>query len=220
MLLPLRSTYKSGHLVLDAKPTKTEEEYFVRKEIPAGRCMHIGAGSKPMTVATAKLGCSGANRIPVWIMHASGEFSTGSYLDYAESAGDNLPDWADGSNDKRVWMFVGLAGHELATTEFIGDFSTYDVGQQLKSVQMDSTNKGGASDQDFARNTAGKVTNVDVRHGAETIIGRVSPGPTDDDPYRDDNLDPYRNELLPFYTDYVPPLEATPTGISAVATAD
>ena len=210
MLTPLRHMYQGSHLICNAAATPSEEALFEHGAIPAGRAMHLVAATGPGEVASAILGCSGNQKVPVFIFHESDQFSTGMPADIGLI--DNGPNWAAGDEGQRILMFVGLEGFELATTEY-DDGRTYLVGEYVRAPEL--SERGATAEQTFARDSAGKLTNDTVENGVETIIGMVSPGAETDDP---DGLDPYGNNVISIYTMYRPPIQGllngTPTNVT------
>jgi hypothetical protein len=212
MLTPLRAYAESGHLVTNIKtdPVQAAASEFYR--IPAGRCLHTTNATGPNEVPICKLGCEGNGKIPVFLFRDSDSYSAG--YEGPNPATALVPAWSTGQ-DSRLLAFVGLEGYELATTEF-DTTRTYLVGQALRSPEVGST--AGVTDvQVDVQNHAGMLTNASVVHGADTIVGIVSPGfasPQAEDPGIDEHL----NKVLTFYTRYTPPIQGllngTPTNLT------
>lgn len=213
MLTPIRHVYDANRLITGVKCDPTEEAFFLYQAIPSGRCGHLdpntGTGEKPLF----KLGCTGNEKVPCFIFRDSDEPSTG--FESSPIPADNGVNWAQGSEGQRVLVYVGFEGMEMATTEFDSG-RAYVVGEYLRAPEMGSTYKAATPNQDWARDSAGKLTNDTVVNGADTIVGIVAPGVV-----RDDNpqVDEYKNTVLAFYTTYRPPvaglITGTPTNITA-----
>ena len=211
MLTPLRSKRDPAHLVLNAVPNATEATYFIDQAVPAGRCMHLVRDTGPGQLPNAKLGCTGNNKLPVWIYRASDSYSAG----YAgpDPAVETGVTWSTGMSGG-ILMYVGMEGFELATTEYDKTL-TYVVGDYLRAPEP---NMAADPLTDEFRDVAGVVTNANATYGGSTIVGIVSPGfigQRFDDPGRD----PFRNQVLSLYTTYRPPVAGlvagTPTNLTA-----
>lgn len=212
MLTPLRSFSEAGHLITNADVLVAEEVLSEYGAIPAGRCMHLTDATGPNQTPVAKLGCVGNNKVPVWIFRPSDSYSAG--FEGPDSATEVGPSWDTGV-EKKLLMFVGLEGTELITTEF-DKTRDYKVGEYLKAPEMGQS--GAASELIDAQTKAGVVTNAAVVHGAQTIVGIVSPGavsPMDDVSGRD----VYGNFGLSLYTCYKPPVAGLIAGIPTDLTA-
>lgn len=212
MLTPLRGTVEAGHLVTNTRVFGDEAAVSDYGAIPAGRCMHLTGTTDPNTIPVAKLGCSGNNKIPVFIFRSSDSWSVG--VAGPDSTQVTHPSWAGGEYEK-VLVYVGLEGFELMTTEFDTE-QDYKVGDYLCSPEAtEAVSASVATDlRDAVNNYAGKLTkktlaDSDVLYGVDTIVGIVSAG-VHSDMDRDNEHDVYGNKVLPFYTTYRPPLQGVP----------
>ena len=218
MLTPLRHFWNGSHLITNGAVDATEESLSEYQAIPGGRCMHLTNATGSNELPTAKLGCTGNAKVPVWLYRASDSYSAGfPGPDPATYVG---PSW-DVGVEQRLLMFVGLEGFELATTEF-DTTQTYQVGEYLRAGEDGEAlaDTDAADQQDDIRNFAGVVTNKSradaaLTHGAHTIIGIVSPGFASPQAAAD-GTDEYGNQVLSLYTTYRPPV----AGLTAAAAAN
>lgn len=207
MLTPLRAVDSAGHLVVNMSVNAAEEAASEFQRIPGGRLMHLTDATNQNELPVAKLGCSGNQKIPVWLYRDSDSYSAG--FEGPDVAVVVHPTWNTGM-EKRLLGYIGLEGFELATTEFDKN-RTYLVGQYLRAPQA---GESGAANLSVDVNTiAGIVTNATVRNGVETIIGIVSPGVAA--PMQKDNrIDEYGNHVLTLYTTYRPPVQGVRQGVA------
>lgn len=199
MLTPLRSFSKAGHLIVNAKVLPSEELLSEFSAVPAGRCMHLIDATTSGQIPVAKLGCSGNNKLPVFIFRPSDSYSAG--FEGPDPTTEYGPSYDTGSEGVLL-MFVGLEGTELQTTEF-DKTRVYKQGDYLRAPELGEVGTGNNVD---AQTIAGILTNATVVHGAHTIVGMVSPGagsPMDDPSGRD----VYGNFILTLHTMYKPPVQ-------------
>jgi len=208
-LQPMRHFYKGNHLVCNAVPWATQTALFSENAMPAGRCLHLDPTADPGTLPTAKLGCSGNNKVPVWLFRDSDAYSGG--FPGPSSVTSTSITWDDGSTGQLLF-FVGLEGYELATSEF-DKTQTYKVGQYLKAPEHDPGHGGGSAVH--AQTIAGIATNDSVLYGRDTIVGIVSPAVFQPlgKIVSGDIIDPDGTAMLPFYTTYRPPVAALTTAL-------
>jgi len=211
MLTPLRSKRESGHLVLNAVPDATQAALFLEGAVPAGRCMHLVRATGSGVMAAAKLGIIGNAKVPAWIYRPSDSYSAG--FPGPEPTIENGPSWNTGM-EGGILMYVGLEGFELMTTEY-DKSQTYFVGDYLLAPEHDL---GAGDPVAHARDIAGVATKVNAVFGASTIVGMVSPG-LYGQRYDEDGRDPFRNQVLSFYTTYRPPVAGIVTGTPTNLTA-
>lgn len=218
MLTPLKSFWNGSHLVTNGAVDAAQAALSEYKAVPGGRCLHLTDATGPNEVPSAKLGCDGNEKIPVWLYRDSDSYSAGMAGGEPDSSTYTGPSWNNGV-EQRLLMFVGLEGFELSTTEF-DSTQNYTVGQYL--VAPEAT----AGDADDIQNVAGVATNVAVdnggvvANGAHCIIGIVSPGvssPMAGAYSGNANGDEYGNDVLSLYTTYRPQIAALPVGVTNLA---
>lgn len=218
MLTPLKHFYKGSHLVTNGAVDATQAGLSEYSRVPAGRCLHLTNATGPGEVPTAKLGCDGNEKLPVWLFRDSDSYSAGQAGAAPDSTTYNGPSWSNGV-EQRLLMFVGLEGFELSTTEF-DSAQVYKVGEYL--VAPEETAADATDIQDVAGVATNQAANNGgvIANGAHCIIGIVSPGvssPMAGDYAGNENGDEFGNDVLSFYTTYRPQIAALAAGVTNLA---
>lgn len=211
MLTPLRNKREPAHLVANAIPDATQGALFLDRTIPAGRVLHLDKSTGPGVLPGAKLGCTGAGKIPVWLYRPGDSYSAG-YISPDPTIND--PSWATGM-EGGVLVYIGLEGFEMMTTEY-DDSQEYKVGDYVRAPEH---NPGASDPVAHARDVAGKLTTAGAVFGSTTIVGQVSPGLMASHPIDDQGRDPFRNKVMSVYTCYHPPVQQLVTGTPTTGTA-
>lgn len=182
-------------LIKNLTPSPAQENLFIGKNIPAGRCVSRNAAGQ------SELGCIGT-RIPYFQFRGSAQPSTGAHSSTVPVEQEVHVTWKSGS-DHVVLCYCGLDAIELATTEFIpGTYAIHDF-----LVAPDMTTAGGTTNDLLTK--AGVLTRTAFRGGvpiwgADPIVGVVS-----ESTYRK----PHRKDMLVFYPLYQPAIQGLKSGI-------
>lgn len=180
-------------LVKNLTPVAAQEALFPERGMYAGRCGHRDSNGE------FTLGVD-SRHVPFWMFRTSNWPSTGLSDPTAIASAPSLT-YKDGSTHV-VLCYAGIEGLELETTEFDDDSGTpYDFDQFLRAPVPG----GGDTDAEIVA-SAGVVTNENVTHGIDPIVGIVSES--------NKNKTGDGIEMLRFYTLYRPPIEGLPDGFA------
>ncbi len=196
------STPSGGPVTMHAFFDDNEASLQENGTHPFGRCFHVGRDGTPSgQVPTARLGCEGHNKVPIYYFRDSTEYSDAGFAGGNSELGSE--DWSQPNQFRRMFI-VGLEGTELVTTEFDSSAGIYSTGDYLRAPEANPEADDRESD---IRQKAGVLTKEGADPYTSTIVGIVSPGVEPSESRRSASLENcYSAKVISFYTTYRPPL--------------